>query len=138
MTLCGTGYYYRYIKVLFFKDVFTKFHCRFLLCWSTIDGLHCRHVGVQNKRKFVGIVSIKIEVNSQRRKILMFLYTNMATMTSHANHQLKLCSFWLINTVCLLTEEVFHRSVECISFKPITSYVNDSSYHIFIYPRILE
>ena len=55
-----------------------------------IDGLHCRHVGVQNKTKFVLTVSIKIEVNSQRRKILLFLYTNMAAMMSHANHQLLL------------------------------------------------
>ena len=52
-----------------------------------IGGLHCRHVGVQNKRKFVPIVCIKIEVNSQRRKISLFLYTNMAAMMSHANHQ---------------------------------------------------
>ena len=29
----------------------------------------------------------KIEVNSQSRKILLILYTNMAAMTSHANHQ---------------------------------------------------
>ena len=52
-----------------------------------IDGFHCRHVGGQNKRKFVHIVCIKIEVNSHRRKILLFLSTNMAAMTSHANHQ---------------------------------------------------
>ena len=30
-----------------------------------------------------------MEVNSQRRKILLFLSTNIAFMTSHANHQLK-------------------------------------------------
>ena len=53
-----------------------------------IGGFHCRHVGGQNKRKFVHIVCIKMEVNSQRRKILLFLSTNMAAMTSHANHQL--------------------------------------------------
>ena len=38
---------------------------------STIDsvgGLHCRHAGVQNKRKFVHIVCIKMEVKSQRTK----------------------------------------------------------------------
>ena len=52
-----------------------------------IGGLHCRHVGGQNKRKFVHIVCIKMKVNSQRRKILLFLSTNMAAMTSHANHQ---------------------------------------------------
>ena len=51
-----------------------------------IGGLHCRHVGVQNKRKFVHIVRVKMEVYSQKRKILLFLYTNMAAMTSHANH----------------------------------------------------
>ena len=49
---------------------------------KSIGGLHCRHV-----RKFVHIICIKMEVNSQRRKILLFLSTNMATMTSHANHQ---------------------------------------------------
>ena len=54
----------------------------------SVDGLHRRHVGGQNKRNFVLIVCIKIEVNSQRRKILLFMYTNMAAMTSHANHQL--------------------------------------------------
>ena len=53
-----------------------------------IGGFHCRHVGGQNKRKFVHVVCIKIEVNSQRRKILLFLSTNMAAMTSRANHQL--------------------------------------------------
>ena len=55
----------------------------------TLGGLHCRHVGGQNKRKFVHIVGIKMEVYSQRRKILLFLSTNMAAMTSHANHQLR-------------------------------------------------
>ena len=40
-----------------------------------VDGLHCRHVGVQNKRKFVHIVCIKMEVSSQRRKISLFLFT---------------------------------------------------------------
>ena len=52
-----------------------------------IGGFHCRHVGGQNKRKFVHVVCIKIEVNSHRRKILLLLSTNMAAMTSHANHQ---------------------------------------------------
>ena len=54
----------------------------------SIGVLRCRHVGVQNKRKFVHEVCIKMEVNSQRRKILLFLNTNMAAMTSHANHKL--------------------------------------------------
>ena len=57
----------------------------FLYC--PIGGLHRRHVGVQNKRKFVDIACIKMEVNSQKKKILLFLYTNMAAMTSHANHR---------------------------------------------------
>ena len=52
-----------------------------------IGCLHCRHIGVQNKRKLLHIVCKKMEVKSQRRKILMFRYTNMAAMTSHANHQ---------------------------------------------------
>ena len=34
------------------------FHC--------VGGMHCCHVGVQNKRKFVHVVCIKIKVNSQR------------------------------------------------------------------------
>ena len=53
----------------------------------SIGSLHCRHASGQNKRKLAHIVCIKMAVNSQRRKILLFLYTNMAAMTSHANHQ---------------------------------------------------
>ena len=53
---------------------------------ALIGSLHCCHVGVQNKRNFFYIVCIKMEVNSHRRKILLLLYTNMAAMTSHANH----------------------------------------------------
>ena len=45
---------------------------------SETGGLHCRHVGVQN---------IKMEVDSQRREILLFLYTNMAAIMPHAHHQ---------------------------------------------------
>ena len=52
-----------------------------------IDGFHCRHAGGQNKRKFVHIVCIIMAVNSQRRKMLLFLSTNMAAMTPHENHQ---------------------------------------------------
>ena len=47
-------------------------------------GLHCRHVGGQNKRKLAHIVCIKMEVNTQSRKILLFHTTNTAAMTSHA------------------------------------------------------
>ena len=49
-----------------------------------IGGLHCRHVGGQNKRKFAHIVCMKMTVNSQRRKILLFPSTNIAAMMSHA------------------------------------------------------
>ena len=56
-----------------------------------ISGLHCRHAGVQNKRKYDHIICIKMEVNSQRRKILLFLYTNMAAITSNANQQAAIC-----------------------------------------------
>ena len=49
-----------------------------------IDGVHRRHVGGQNKRKFVHKVCIKMAVNSQRRKIFLFLSTNMTAMMSHA------------------------------------------------------
>ena len=45
---------------------------------EVIGRLHCRHVGGQNKRKFVHKVCIKMAVNSQMRKILLFLFTNMA------------------------------------------------------------
>ena len=63
--------------------------CLYSEQWSyAIGGLHCRHVGGQNKRTFAHIVCIKIVVNSPRRKILLFLSTNMVAMTSHANHQL--------------------------------------------------
>ena len=49
-----------------------------------IDGLYCRrNIGGQNKRKFAYIVCIKMVVNSRGRKILLFLSTNMAAMTSH-------------------------------------------------------
>ena len=51
---------------------------------SALGGLHCRHIGGKNKRKFAHVVCIKMEVNSQRRKILLFHTTNMAAMTSHA------------------------------------------------------
>ena len=44
-------------------------------------------VGGQNKSKFAHIVCIKMEDNSQRRKILLFLSTNMAVMMSCTNHQ---------------------------------------------------
>ena len=65
------------------------FFCFCLWSYSSyIGGFHCRHVGGQNKRKFVHIVCIKMALNSPRRKILLFLSTNMAAMTSHANHQL--------------------------------------------------
>ena len=47
-------------------------------------GFHYHHVGRQNKRKFAHIVCIKIEVNSQRRKILLLPSTNMTDLTSHA------------------------------------------------------
>ena len=53
-----------------------------------IGGLSCRHLGGKNKRNFVHKVCIKMAMNSQRRKILLFLSTIMATVTSHANHQL--------------------------------------------------
>ena len=54
----------------------------------SIGGLHCRHVGGQNKRKFAHKVCTEMVVNSQGRKIFFFLSTIMAAMTSHANHQL--------------------------------------------------
>ena len=49
---------------------------------ETKEASHCRHVGVQNI-----CMIIKIEVNSQRRTILLFMYTNMAAMTSHVSYQ---------------------------------------------------
>ena len=52
-----------------------------------IGGLHRSHVGGQNKRKFVHKVCTKMAGNSQRGKISLFLYTNMAVMTSRANHR---------------------------------------------------
>ena len=42
-----------------------------LICDEPIGGLHCRHVGGQNKRKFAHIICIKMAVNSQRRKNLI-------------------------------------------------------------------
>ena len=65
----------------------------------TIGGFHCRHIGGQNKRKFVHVVCIKIEVISHRRKILLFLSTNMAAMTSHANHQYKFKSNEMVRSL---------------------------------------
>ena len=46
-----------------------------------LGGLHCRHVGVQNKIKFAHKVCIKMEVKSQGRKILLCHTTKMAAMT---------------------------------------------------------
>ena len=69
-------------------NFFCKEWAQFYLCCSgSTGGLLCCHVGVQNKRKFVHVVCIKIGVNLQRRKIILSLYTNMAAMTSHTNHQ---------------------------------------------------
>ena len=42
------------------------------------------------QKKIFHVVCIKIEVNSHRRKILLFLSTNMAAMTSHAKQMVKL------------------------------------------------
>ena len=53
----------------------------------SFGGLQFRRVGGQNKRKFAHLFCIKMAVNFQRRKILLFLSTNMAAMTSHVNHQ---------------------------------------------------
>ena len=39
------------------------------------------NVGGKNKRKFAHIVCIKMEVNPQRRKILLFHTKNIAAMT---------------------------------------------------------
>ena len=47
-----------------------------------IGGLHCCHVGGQNKRKFVYIVCIKMKVNSQRRKIVF------VPVHQHGHHDL--------------------------------------------------
>ena len=73
-----------------------------------IGGLHCRHVGGQNKRKFAHKVCIKIAVNSQRRKILLFLSTNMAAMTSHANHQFFQNTQNELEKVCQLFQVAIH------------------------------
>ena len=48
------------------------------------------HVGGQNKRIFPRRIYMKIELSSQRRKMLLFLTTNMAAVTSRANTGLKL------------------------------------------------
>ena len=45
------------------------------------------HVGGQNKRNFSRRICMKIEFCSQRREMLLFLTTNMATVTSRANQQ---------------------------------------------------
>ena len=60
---------------------------------ESVGGFHSRLVGGQNKRKFVHIVCRTMTINSQRTKILLFLSTNMAAMTSHANNQLYLYCF---------------------------------------------
>ena len=51
-------------------------------CWG--------HVGGQYSSIFSRIVYLKIEFSSQSREMLLFLTTNMAAVTSHAN-QLELC-----------------------------------------------
>ena len=48
------------------------------------------HVGGQNKRIFPRRIYMKIEFSSQRRKMLLFLTTNMAAVTSRPNTGLKL------------------------------------------------
>ena len=88
--ICPAGPYFilRAQKHLLERYLFATGHLHvFSPNTARIGGLHYHHVGVQNKRKFVHIVCTKMKVNSQRRKILLFLSTNMAAMTSHANHQ---------------------------------------------------
>ena len=75
----------REFTATFMQTLWTNF---LLICppiwWQfkpPIGGLNYRQVGGKNKRKFAHIVCIKMEVNSQRRKILLFHTTNMAVMT---------------------------------------------------------
>ena len=52
---------------------------------KTTGGLHCRHV--LNKKEICWHSLHKNRSLLPERKILLFLYTNMAAMTSHANHR---------------------------------------------------
>ena len=92
-------------------SVFGRKTGRFLLViksvpyrWIALLPCWCR-----NKRKFAHIVCIKMEVNSQRRKILLFQTTNMAAMTSCAINllfgligQYRL-NFYLYYFICIYT-----------------------------------
>ena len=49
---------------------------------------HGGHVGGQNNGIFSWRIYMKIEFSSQRREKLLFLITNMAAVTFHANQQL--------------------------------------------------
>ena len=84
---------------------------------SAIDGLHCRHVGGQNKRKFAHIVCIKMAVNYPRRKILFFLSTNMVAMTSHANPIIRL----MLNNIAILTYTIENGEIKAL--RVVTRYM---------------
>ena len=45
-------------------------------------------LGVNTINFFLGRIYVKIKFGSQRREMLLFLTTNMATVTSRANQQL--------------------------------------------------
>ena len=91
-----------------------------------IGGWHCRHVGGQkNKSKFARKVCIKLAFNSPRRKILLFLSTNMAAMTSHTNHQLKLFledDYWIMLSSDYLCVPVILITITAIFVANLDSY----------------
>ena len=68
---------------------------RFLVC----NHVTRRHVGGQNKRLFPRRIYMNIEFSSQRREMILFLTTNMAAVTSRANHQLAKQKPWTCITL---------------------------------------
>ena len=83
-----------------------------------MGGLHCCHVGVQNKRKFVHIVCIKMELSPRGEKL--FLYTNMAAMTSHVNHQ-----YLIVLGACLEKTEQFPEEFHVLQLGTIPPVIDD-------------
>ena len=59
-------------------------------------------------------------VKSQRRVILLFLYTNMAAMTSHANHQ-----YLIVPGACLEKTEKFPVEFQTLQLGPLTHVIDD-------------
>ena len=51
-------------------------------------------------------IYMEIELSSHRREMLLFLTTNMAGVTSHANHQYKMSDKDFFKLICMCNQMV--------------------------------